>query len=49
MIPPQFNDTSTLEFEVAKGKKNVFNYDIKTDYIPDTKSIPKMKKKPAVL
>jgi len=37
LVPPEFNVESTLEFEVVAGKKNVFNYDIVTSYVPDTK------------
>jgi hypothetical protein len=48
MIPSDFNDSSRLEFEVVKGEKNIFNFDIKTDYRPDSKSIPRAAKKPAV-
>ena len=39
-IPPEFNTNSTLEFEVVQGKRNVFNYDIVTDYQPNT-TVPK--------
>lgn len=35
VVPPEFNRDSTIEFEVVKGKNNVFNYDIKTDYVPE--------------
>lgn len=41
MIPKEFNDDSTMELEVVQGKKNVFNYDIVTDYVPDQNSIQK--------
>lgn len=34
MVPPEFNEKSTIEFEVVEGGENVFNYDIKTDYKP---------------
>ena len=34
VVPPEFNAESTIEFEVVAGKKNVFNYDIETDYEP---------------
>ena len=44
MIPKEFNDDSTMEFEVLKGKNNVFNYDIVTDYVPDKNAIPKAAK-----
>ena len=49
MIPREFNEDSTLEFEVVKGRKNVFDYDIVTDYAPDPASIPRTAKpKPVV-
>ena len=35
-VPPEFNSQSTIEFEVVRGKRNVFDYDIVTDYKPDT-------------
>lgn len=35
VLPPEFNKDSTIEFEVVAGENNVFNYDIKTDYIPE--------------
>ena len=35
VVPPEFNKQSTIEFEVVAGKNNVFNYDIKTDYVPE--------------
>lgn len=48
-IPDDFNENSTLEFEVVAGKKNTFDYDIVTDYVPDKDSIPKKAKvKPVV-
>jgi hypothetical protein len=31
LVPAEFNKNSTLEFEVVAGKKNVFNYDVKTE------------------
>lgn len=34
VVPPEFNEKSTIEFEVVEGGDNVFNYDIKTDYKP---------------
>jgi len=34
LVPPEFNKGSTIEFEVVKGKNNIFDYDIKTDYVP---------------
>jgi hypothetical protein len=37
LLPVEFTtEKSTLTFEVIKGKKNVFNYDIVTDYKPNT-------------
>jgi hypothetical protein len=38
MIPKEFNDDLPLEFEVIPRKKNVFNFDIVTDYVPDAES-----------
>ncbi|MDO4587339.1 MAG: hypothetical protein Q4C95_08585 [Planctomycetia bacterium] len=35
VVPPEFNVGSTIEFEVVKGKKNIFDYDIKTDFQPE--------------
>ena len=35
LIPTEFNSNSKIEFEVVQGKKNVFNYDIVTDYVPE--------------
>ncbi|MEI7457877.1 MAG: hypothetical protein WCK15_00630 [Pirellula sp.] len=35
VVPPEFNKQSTIEFEVVAGKNNVFNYDIKTDFVPE--------------
>lgn len=35
VLPPEFNKDSTIEFEVVSGANNVFNYDIKTDYVPE--------------
>lgn len=32
LVPAEFNSESTLEFEVVAKKKNVFNYDIVTDF-----------------
>lgn len=46
VVPPMFNRESTIEFEVVAGKKNIFNYDIKTDYIP--KMPPDAKPKDAI-
>jgi hypothetical protein len=38
LLPDEFTtEKSMLTFEVMKGKKNVFNYDIVTDYKPNTK------------
>ena len=34
LVPPEFNEKSTIEFEVVAGGGNVFDYDIKTDYVP---------------
>lgn len=34
VLPPEFNKESTIEFEVVGGKNNVFDYDIKTDFVP---------------
>ncbi|MDR2437829.1 MAG: hypothetical protein LBE12_00470 [Planctomycetaceae bacterium] len=34
IIPPEFNVNSDLEFEVIKGKKNVYNYNIVTSLKP---------------
>jgi len=34
VVPAEFNRESTIEFEVVANKDNVFNYDIKTDYVP---------------
>lgn len=28
LVPPEFNKNTTLEFEVVKGQKNVFDYDV---------------------
>lgn len=33
LVPPEFNKQSTIEFEVVAGENNVFDYDIKTDYV----------------
>ena len=33
-LPPEFNENSTVEFEVVAGKKNVFDYNIETSYVP---------------
>ncbi len=35
LVPDEFNMGSKIEFEVLKGKKNVFNYDIVTDFKPE--------------
>ena len=34
MLPPDFNEKSNIEFEAVKGKKNVFDYNIETSYVP---------------
>ena len=34
VVPSSFNKESTIEFDVTAGKKNIFNYDIQTDYVP---------------
>jgi hypothetical protein len=34
VVPAEFNRESTIEFEVVANKDNVFNYDIKTNYVP---------------
>lgn len=34
VLPPEFNRESTIEFEVVANRDNVFNYDIKTSYVP---------------
>jgi len=34
VVPAEFNKESTIEFEVVANKDNVFNYDIKTNYVP---------------
>jgi len=34
LLPQEFNEKSTLEFEVVDGKKNVFDYDIKAELKP---------------
>ena len=36
LVPPEFNKESTIEFEVVAGKKNVFDYNIETSYVPNT-------------
>lgn len=35
VVPREFNDESTIEFEVVEGKKNVFNYNIESDAPPE--------------
>lgn len=35
LVPPEFNKNSTLEFEVVKDKKNVFDYDVVTDAVSE--------------
>ncbi|MDR1963133.1 MAG: hypothetical protein LBQ50_05095 [Planctomycetaceae bacterium] len=37
LVPPEFNKESKIEFEVVADQKNIFNYDVKTDYKPNTK------------
>lgn len=44
LIPPEFNDESKLEFEVVAGKRNVFNYDVVTDYVPSADNMPQPKR-----
>lgn len=35
LLPPDFNETNIVEFEAVKGRKNVFDYDVKTgDFKP---------------
>lgn len=41
LVPAEFNSNSKIEFEVVKGKNNVFNYDVVTDFVP---SMPKSSK-----
>jgi len=36
VVPPEFGDNSTLEFEVVAGRRNVFDYNIETSFTPDT-------------
>jgi len=36
LLPPEFNDNSAIEFEVVKSRKNVFDYNIETSFVPDT-------------
>ncbi|MBQ9372719.1 MAG: hypothetical protein IJU03_11050 [Thermoguttaceae bacterium] len=43
-LPPEFNDASKIEFEVVAKSKNEFNYDIQTDFQPDTKAPAKRSK-----
>jgi len=31
LVPPEFNKESKIEFEVVKGKKNVFDFDVKAE------------------
>ncbi len=35
VVPAEFNKQSTIEHEVVAGKNNNFDYDIKTDYVPE--------------
>jgi hypothetical protein len=37
ILPPTFNEKSTLEFEVVAGKPNVFDYNIETSFVPNTR------------
>ena len=37
IVPPEFNTKSMIEFEVVEGRKNIFDYNIETSFIPDTK------------
>jgi len=34
MLPDEFFTKSNIEFEVTKGRKNIFNYDVVTDFKP---------------
>jgi len=34
LLPPDFNEKNPVEFEAVKGRKNVFNYDIKAELKP---------------
>ncbi|MDR1289885.1 MAG: hypothetical protein LBK06_01640 [Planctomycetaceae bacterium] len=34
VIPNEFNVNSNIEFEVVKGKRNIFNYNVITDFKP---------------
>ena len=34
LLPNDFNETNVVEFEAVKGKKNVFDYNIETSYVP---------------
>ena len=34
LLPPDFNETTAIEFEAVKGKKNAFDYNIETSYVP---------------
>ena len=40
IVPSEFNTKSTIEFEVVEGQKNIFDYNIETAFVPDTR-IPK--------
>ena len=46
LIPAEFNRDSKIEFEVVSGRANVFNYDVKTDYVPQ---MPKNSKAKAAI
>ena len=43
VVPAEFNKDSKIEFEVVANKNNVFNYDIKTKYVPVMPANPKTK------
>ena len=43
-LPPEFNSESQIEFEVVAKKKNVFDYDIVTDFQPQVDA-PRSNKK----
>lgn len=35
LVPEEFNEKSQIEFVVTEGKKNVFDYDVITDFKPE--------------
>ena len=35
LLPADFNETNAIEFEAVKGKKNVFDYNIETSFVPN--------------